>query len=105
VGAKKVWPVSVDDSTRYKAALIAALLKLPVGQVIERAVACYANVIRVNDLMEQEFPKDGLEPPKPSGRRGRPPKLSSFQEHKDWFAARRGTPDKVQQTDLQEAKE
>lgn len=91
---KKIWPVAVTEATRYRASLIAALYKMKIGDVIDRAIVAYANILRVGDKLEQEFPKDGIETPPKSGPPRRPPSLRKFQEHTDFFKNRRTPPAK-----------
>lgn len=85
----RTWLVTVSEDARYKASLIATLYKLRIGDVLERAIICYANVIRIGEKMEKEFPKQGLDTPPKSGEPRRPPKLTDFTQHEDFFKTRK----------------
>jgi hypothetical protein len=80
--------VAVLPDTKYRAALIASLYHLKLGEVIDRAVVCYANSLRIADKMDVEFPRTGLETPglDKTGHR-RPPRLSAFKQHSKWFTS------------------
>lgn len=89
--ARLMWPVKVLPDTRYRASLIAVMYKLKIGEVIDRAIVCYANELRLTARMEAEFPVQGLRPP-PKDRE-RPtereiPRIGKYPEHKEWFRKR-----------------
>lgn len=86
---QKPWPVACLPETRYRVSVIACLYKMNIGEVIDRAVVAYANVLRLADKMEIEFPREGLQAPARRTRLRKQPNLSKFREHAEWFANRK----------------
>ena len=89
--------VPVSEEARYRVALIASLYKMKMGDVLDRAIVCYANVLRIGDKIQEQFPKEGIDTPPLTGTPRRPPTLPNFHGLEGVFKKIKGLPEEDQE--------
>ena len=82
----------ISKETKWRAALISAITDIPIGKVVERAIICYANTLRIAEYLESEFPKAGIEAPPVRKGRTNKSNLNQFPQHKAFMESRKGEP-------------